>query len=214
MKLQRNLFLAAALLPVYFGTHLQAQVADPSKPDDKAAAPDPSQMMATIMELAKPGENHKILEATVGTWNYKVKWWMNPQAPPMESSGTCVTKAVMDGRYFVSDTVGKMSMPGPDGKPADMEFRGMGTEGFDNAKKKYVASWIDNMGTGIMLMEGTYDPGAKAITYLGDEEPAPGLKMKVRQVVKTIDQNHRTIEFYETFGGNEAKTMEITYTRS
>ena len=65
-----------------------------------------------------------------------------------------------------------------------------------------------------MMMEGTYDPTAKAVTYTGEEEPMPGMKIKVRQVVKVMDNDHRSIEFYEDRGGTEVKTMEITYTRS
>jgi len=175
---------------------------------------DPGQMMATMMQLAQPGEGHKIFADAVGTWSYKVKWWMSPDAPPMESSGTMKTRSVMDGRYFISEHQGKMSMPGADGKMMDMSFQGMGTEGYDNAKKKYVASWIDNMGTGIMLMEGTYDPAAKTLTYTGEEEPMPGMKMKIKQVVKIGDKDHRSIEFFEMHGDQEVKTMEISYNRA
>jgi hypothetical protein len=191
-----------------------AQETAAPKPEEKAGGGNESQMMAAMMELAKPGENHKILEATTGSWSYKVKWWMDPAAPPVESSGTTTTKSVMDGRYFISEHTGKMTMPGADGKMTDAIFQGIGTEGYDNAKKKFVASWIDNMGTGIMMMEGTYDSAAKTLTYLGEEQPMPGMKMKVRQVVKYTDKDHHTIEFFEDRGGTEVKTMEITYTRS
>jgi len=186
-----------------------------AKPDEKPAggAPDP-QMMASMMEMAKPNENHKVLEKEIGSWNYKVKWWMSPQAPPMESTGTTSTKSVMDGRYIISEHTGKMSMPGPDGKMMDSDFKGIGTEGYDNAKKKYVASWIDNMGTGIMLMEGTYDPASKTLTYLGEEEPMPGMKFNVRQSVTYADKDHHKMEFFEVHGGKEIKVMEIVYERS
>ena len=205
----KSLYLTAALAGLAWASATFAQDAA-----QKPAGGDEAQMMATMMEMAKPNDNHKILAAGVGSWSYKVKWWMNPSAPPMESTGTMKTRSVMDGRYFISEHDGQMSMPGPDGKMMEMSFKGMGTEGYDNAKKKYVASWIDNMGTGIMLMEGTYDPATKSLTYLGEEEPMPGMKMKVRQVVKTIDDNHRMIEFYEVHDGGETKTMEITYDRS
>lgn len=132
----------------------------------------------------------------------------------MESAGTCSTKSVMDGRYFISEHTGKMSMPGPDGKLMDSPFLGIATEGYDNAKKKFVASWIDNMGTGIMMMEGTYDPAAKTMTYIGEEEPMPGMKFKMRQAVKYTDKDHHTMEYYEVHGDAEAKVMEIVYTRS
>jgi len=192
-----------------------ALAGSPSFAQDATNKPDDSQMMAAMMQLAQPGDNHKILATGVGSWTYKVKWWMSPDAPPMESTGTTSCKAVMGGRYFISEHTGKMSMPGADGKPAEMEFKGMGTEGYDNAKKKFVASWIDNMGTGIMLMEGTYDPATKCLTYIGDETPMPGMTMKVRQAVKIIDNDHRVIEFFEDRGGaSQTKTMEITYTRS
>jgi hypothetical protein len=89
----------------------------------------------------------------------------------------------------------------------------METAGYDNAKKKFVSSWVDNMGTGIMLSEGTYDPATKTITYTSEEEPMPGVKMKVRELLKLTDQDHHTFEFYEDRGGTEVKTMEITSTR-
>jgi len=175
---------------------------------------DDPQMMATMMAMASPGENHKILEATTGSWTYKGKWWMHPDDPPLEYSGTTTTKSLMDGRYFASEHSGKMSMPGQDGKMMEMEFKGLATEGYDNAKKKFIASWIDNMGTGIMMMEGTYDPAAKTVTYLGEEEPVPGTKFKVRQTVTYIDKDHHKMEFYEVHGGEEVKVMAIEYARS
>jgi len=169
--------------------------------------------MAMMMELSKPGENHKLLEGTVGTWTYSVKWWMSPEAAPSESTGTSVARAVMGGRYVITDHTGKMQMPGADGKMMDMEFKGMAVEGYDNAKKKFVSSWIDNMGTGIMNSEGTYDPAAKTFTYNAEYEMMPGVKTKMREVIKVTDANHRTFEFYEDRGGKEVKTMEINYTR-
>jgi hypothetical protein len=138
---------------------------------------------------------------------------MNPEAPPSESSGTSVTRSIMDGRYLVSDHTGKIQMPGPDGKMVDLEFKGMAIEGYDNAKKKYVASWIDNMGTGIMNLEGTYNPADKALTYYAEYEPMPGMKMKIREVLTKMDNDHHRMEFFEDRGGKDVKTMQIDYTR-
>ncbi len=174
---------------------------------------DPAKMMAMMTEMAKPGDNHKMLQEGTGTWAYHVKWWMSPEAPPSESSGTASVRSVMGGRYVVGDHSGKMQMPGPDGKMADAEFKGMSVEGYDNAKQKFVAAWIDNMGTGIMRMEGTYDEGTKTLTYRAEYEMMPGMKTKLREVIKFTDKDHRTASFFEERGGNEVKTMEITYTR-
>ena len=159
---------------------------------------------AEMMELAKPGENHKLLAEGVGNWTYTLKWWMDPSAAPSESSGIAVTKEVLGGRYFISEHTGKMM---------DMEFKGIATEGYDNVKKKFVSSWVDNMSTGIMLSEGTYDAASKTFTYRTEYEMMPGMKTKIRETIKITDQDHRTFEFYENRGGTEVKTMEINYTR-
>jgi hypothetical protein len=175
--------------------------------------PDEGAMMAMMMELAKPGDNHKLINEGAGNWSYKVKAWMSPDAPPSEGSGTSVGRSVLGGRFLVTDHTGKFQMPGPDGKMMDMDFKGMALEGYDNVKKKFVASWVDNMGTGIMNSEGTYDSATKTLTYTSEYEPMPGMKMKVRQVMKFTDNDHRTMEFFEVRGDKEVKTMEISYLR-
>jgi hypothetical protein len=138
---------------------------------------------------------------------------MVPNAPPTKSSGTSVTKPIMEGRFFVTDVTGHMKMPGPDGKPKDVTFKGTGMDGYDNVKKKFVSSWGDNMGTGIMLSEGDYDPATKTFTYTSEYEAIPGMKTKIRETVKIADKDHHTFEWYEDRGGQEVKTLEINYTR-
>jgi hypothetical protein len=206
--------LAAALITL--PSFAQGQTPSPAAgPATASGQPSQAEMMAKMMELAKLNENHKLLAGLAGTWTYDIKMWMNPDpnAPPQQSKGTAVRKSMMDGRYFVMDVTGKMEMPGPDGKKKEMTFKGMGVEGYDNAKQKFISSWIDNMGTGIMMSEGTYDPATKAFTYTSEIEMIPGMKQKVREVIKLVDNNHHTFEWYEDRGGQEAKTMEINYTR-
>lgn len=169
--------------------------------------------MKMMMELAKLNENHKLLADTAGTWSYIVKMWMDPKGNPSESKGTAVRKAVMDGRYVTGDYSGSFKMPGADGKMKDMNFKGMSMDAYDNVKKKFVSGWVDNMGTGIMITEGTYDPATKSITYTGEFEMAPGMKSKVREVVKLTDKTHMSMEYYEDRGQGEAKSMEINYTK-
>jgi Protein of unknown function (DUF1579) len=190
--------------------------ASPGAAAPAAGQPNPAEMMKQMMELSKLNENHKLLASLDGTWNYNIKFWMNPDpnAKPQESKGTAVRKSVMDGRYFVEDVSGKMQMPGPDGKMTDIPFKGMGMEGYDNVKKKFVASWVDNMGTGIEFSEGTYDPATKTFTYTAEMEPVPGMKTAVREVIKIADKDHMSLEWYENQGGQEKKTMEINYTRA
>jgi len=189
------------------------QVAAPAQPG--TGQPSAADMMKQMMELSKVNENHKLLSSLDGNWDYSIKFWMNPDpnAKPQESKGTATRKSIMGGRYVMMDVSGKMQMPGEDGKMKDMMFKGMGMEGYDNVKKKFVASWIDNMGTGIEFSEGTYDPATKSFTYTSEMEPVPGMKTAVREVIKVADNNHMSLEWYENQGGQEKKTMEINYTK-
>ena len=195
-----------------------ATVSAPSaaQPVTATGQPNPQEMMKQMIEMSKLNENHKLLSSLDGSWNYTIKMWMNPDpnAKPQESKGTATRKTVMVGRYVMMDVAGKLQMPGEDDKMKDVQFKGMGLEGYDNLKKKFVASWVDNMGTGIQFSEGTYDPATKSFTYTSEVEPAPGMKIPVREVIKIDDNNHMSLEWYENHGGQEKKTMEIHYTRS
>lgn len=196
------------------------QVPVPANPAGGPATGQPSaadmqKMMEQMMEMSKLNENHKLLSSLDGNWDYTIKFWMNPDpnAKPQESKGTAVRKSIMGGRYCTMDVSGDMQMPGPDGKMKTMQFKGMGLEGYDNVKKKFVASWIDSMGTGIEFSEGTYDPATKTFTYTMEMEPMPGMKTQVREVIKIADNSHMMLEWYENQGGQEKKTMEINYTK-
>jgi hypothetical protein len=169
--------------------------------------------MKQMMEMSKLNENHKILGQTTGSFTYTTKVWMDPSGKPTESTGTATRESIMDGRYVRGEYRGKFKMPGPDGKMTDMNFIGMSMDGYDNMKKKFVSGWIDNMGTGIMTMEGTYDAATKTFTYTGEEEMMPGMKSKVREVIKMTDATHMMLEYYQDSGQGETKTMEINYTK-
>ena len=178
--------------------------------------PDHQEMMKQMMEMSKLNENHKLLSDMNGNWNFAIKMWMNPDpnAKPQESKGTATRKSAMGGRYVMMDVTGKMQMPGEDGKMKDVQFKGMGIEGYDNAKKKFVSSWIDNMSTGIQSSEGSYDPASKTFTFTSVIEMMPGMRTPIREVLKMTDKDHMMMEWYETRGGQEKKTMEIAYTRA
>ena len=183
-----------------------------SAPATTTASPNEAEMMKQMMELAKLTENHKLLADLAGSWSTSVKM-MEPGQEPSVSKGNVTYKSIMNGRYFIGDHAGSMKMPGADGKMKDFAFKGMSIDGYDNVKQKFISSWMDNLGTGIMTMEGTYDPATKTFTYTGETEMVPGMKTPVRAVVKITDKNHHTFEWYENRGGQETKTLEISYTR-
>jgi hypothetical protein len=220
--MKKVMSLTTVVFATFIATSLFAQTSAESPPGSASAVttatgqPNPQEMMKQMMQLSQTNENHKLLGSMDGNWNYTIKFWMNPDpnAPPQESKGTATRKSIMGGRFVMMDVNGKMQMPGPDGKMKDLQFKGMGIEGYDNVKNKFVGSWIDNMGTSISLAEGTYDPASKTFTFTSEMEPVPGMKTPVREVLKVTDNNHMMLEWYENRGGQEKKTMEIAYTRA
>ena len=190
---------------------LTAALAPQEKPKEAkpaAASKMDDEMMAKMMAMGAPGAEHKVLAAREGKWTYTMKWWMVPDAAPVESTGTSDAKMIFDGRYLTEEYKGEsMGMP----------FNGHATSGFDNTKKKYVSTWIDNMSTAITTMEGSYDAATKTFAWKGEgPDPVAGKYMPMRMVDKMVDANKGTTEFYSTDAksGKEFKSMEMTYTRA
>src|SRR5262249_46259218 len=99
-----------------------------------------------------------------------------------------------------------------DNKP----FEGTGLLGYDNAKKMFVSTWADNMGTGIMYTEGPWDAASKSIKLTGKMvDPTTGQECSVREVMTFIDDKNQKMEMFVTPAGapKEMKMMEIKYTR-
>src|ERR1043165_7932011 len=102
-------------------------------------------MMEAWMKASTPGDAHKKLDNMVGTWDVTVKSWMAPGEPPMESTGTAMNQWVLGGRWMEEKFTGSfMGMP----------FQGIGYTGYDNIKKQYVGTWMDNMTTAMMGSRG------------------------------------------------------------
>ena len=91
-----------------------------------------------------------------------------------------------------------------------MPFEGISTLAYDNAKKVFVNTWIDNMGTGIMSMEGTYDSVNNVINFSGKStDPITGKDCTMRQTFTQVDDNTQKMEMWDDMYGSERKSMEM-----
>jgi hypothetical protein len=180
-----------------------------SKTEEPMHAPvDSATMMKNWMAYSTPGEMHKMMAGWDGTWDGDITMWHAPGAPPETSKGTAVNKMIMGGRYQESIHTGNMM---------GMPFEGKSTMAYDNAKKTFISTWVDNMGTGIMTMEGKWDDATKSITQTGKcVDPSAGTdkEMDVRQVLKVVDDKNHVFEMYGPGpDGKEFKMMEIKMTK-
>jgi hypothetical protein len=166
---------------------------------------DPQAMMEMYKKMAAPGEPHKLFATLAGSWTTTNKEWMEPGKPPTESTGTAEMKMLLDGRFLYQEFTGNMM-----GQP----FSGVGIDAYDNMTKKYTTAWMDTMGTGIFLMEGTASADGKTITLKGSHPEPGGGKMTHRAVWKIVDDNTQIFDMYGTHHGEkEMKVLEITYNR-
>ena len=164
-------------------------------------------MQARMQEFTTVNENHKALEALVGSWKTNVKFWMDPKGAPEESEGTSEGKMIMGGRFLEQTFTGTAM-----GQP----FEGRGIYGYDNLRKEYTVIWLDNMATGIMISAGKYDPTNKTLTEVGSMScPITNEAHRWYRAVTTLtDVDHYTYETYmKDKDGTEFKAMLITYTR-
>ncbi len=161
--------------------------------------------MKAWMSYMTPGEVHKMLARYDGEWNEEVSMWMAPGAPPTMSKAVAKNEMIMGGRYQLSRAKGEMM---------GMPFEGMSTLGFDNAKKLFTSTWIDNFGTGTMALTGTWEAATKTINLSGKMvDPMTGNDQTVRQTFRFIDLNNQVIEMFVVVNGAEFKTMSIKLTR-
>jgi hypothetical protein len=188
-------------------TEDSSKTAGTAKTEAPAAPMDSASMMKAWQEYMTPGEMHKLLASMDGIWEGEVSMWMAPGAPPSKSMATATNKMIYNGLY--QESVNKGSFEG-------MPFEGKSIWGYDNARKKFVSSWIDNMGSGIMNMEGDYDAASKTFTFTGTStNPMTGKKCDIREIIKIVDANTQVMEMYgpDIATGKEYKTMEIVSKR-
>lgn len=174
--------------------------------DQTPTAKDSAAMMKAWTDYMTPGPAHNMLAKADGEWVAEMTMWMTPDAPPQKSTATSTNKMIMGGRYQHTTVKGDFG---------GMPFEGISTVGYDNSKKKFISTWLDNMGTGIMVMEGTWDSVNNVVNFSGTQtDPITGKECTMREVFKQVDANTQLMEMYATYpGGKEYKSMEITYRR-
>jgi hypothetical protein len=177
-----------------------------AKDASPAAMPDSAAMMKAWQDYMTPGDMHKWMEKTNGTWEGEVTQWMDPKAPPTKATAKNVQSSALGGRYVIGKfTSTMMGMP----------FEGVSTMGYDNAKKMFTSTWMDNLGTGIVHMSGTYDETTKTLNLKGHQtDPMTGKDTDIREEMTMIDNDSYSMSMYGTGAdGKEMKFMEGVFKR-
>ena len=172
--------------------------------DAKKAAGD--ETIKALENAMTPGEGQKKLEPLIGTFDVKVRAWLDPAKPPIESSATAVDTWVLGGRYVQQMLAGYIG-----GEP----WSGISYAGYDNVTKKYVSAYMDTGSTGMEWYTGTLDADGvhgRMTATIADEVTG---KPKTLELRLTIAANgDRVTELWQADGtGKMSKVLEFQFTR-
>jgi hypothetical protein len=194
------LFIATLLVFAAVGALAQDTPPPPPPMDDA---------MMKFIEAMSPNDNHKKLEAFAGNWDIASTFWMDgPDKPPMTEKGGARITWALGGRFLRQEFKGTFM-----GMPMD----GLGFLGYDNLKKAYTMSWMDNTSTAISTATGQFDEAGTDLTLNGKmDDPITGeLNMDVKYVFRKSDRDRYVFEMHQVPAkGPSVKMGEMVYTRS
>jgi hypothetical protein len=172
---------------------------------DKQAA-EMKAMWEAMEKASAPGDEHRMLNPMIGTFDTVLRFYAAPGAPPSESTGVSDSRWILGGRYVEQRFKGT-SM----GQP----FEGLGYTAYDKMKKQYVSTWMDSMSTGIMTSTGSALEGGKSWKFTGTmDDPMSGTSTKTEQTINVVSNDKHVFEMWAPGpDGKSFKMMEIVYTR-
>jgi hypothetical protein len=171
-----------------------------------ATKPDSATIAKAWKDYATPSKAHEMLAKDNGTWDAELTFWSPDNPQEMKSTATVTYKMIMGGKYQEGTYSGDMF---------GMPFEGKGTVAFDNATEEFISTWIDNMGTGMMVTRGKYDETSKTSTFYGEMvDPVTKKPKKVKEIITYIDDNNQKMEMFDVLeNGKEFKSMQVVSKR-
>jgi hypothetical protein len=154
-----------------------------------------------LAQVPTPGPEYDIFEKDLGDWDVEITNYA--MGKPEVTNGT-ESNRMMGGFWMISNFQGNMM---------GLDFKGHGTHGYDSEAKKYIGSWMDSLGPGVMQMTGEYDKEKETLTLVG-MAPGPDMKPAKHRLVTAYKDGKRTMTMYITpKDGEEAKFMQMVYTK-
>ena len=163
--------------------------------------------MEAMAQAAAPGPHHKFLEQLAGSWEITNRIYMaGPDGPALESKSSQEQRMILGGRFLQGEVRGELM---------GMTHEGQGTYGYDNVKRQFVATWLDNTSTALLTMRGSLDQTGKILTLYGTMDDAmTGERDKmIKYVLTVVDENTYTFGIFDLVAGENYKVVESTYTR-
>ena len=154
--------------------------------------------------MPQPSPEHDIIQKNVGVWDVQCRFFMAPDAPPMETTGMDTITAI--GPFW---NVGQF-----EAEFMGMPFKGASQLGYLPDEKCYVSTWIDAMSTFLFVLKGNFDDSGKILSLSGmAPNPADGTMVPQRVEHEFVDDDNHKMRMYMTLEQGEIKTFEMDYSR-
>jgi len=178
---------------------LVAAPQDPGEQADAGMEMDPA-MMAEMMRMAMPCQEHAELMRGAGEWEMSYRMRMAPEAPWMDATGSMTARPILDGRYLLEEQ--EFTFMG-------MPMKGVSITGFDNSTGEYTSMWADNMSTWWISSRGKKnDQGA--IDFRGTMKDAAG-ERPFRMEILHVSEDEMTLRMFDTIPPQgEVEVMQVT----
>ena len=156
------------------------------------------------MEMPKPAKEHAWLRRLVGEWTYDGEMSMGPEQH--KSSGTETIRAFGD-LWTVGEMTGQM--PGSDQKSMSVI-----TLGYDQAKKKFVGSFVSDMMDSMWVYEGTLKGDVLTLDTRGPSFKGDGSLADYQDIVEVKSDDEYVLSS-QTKGddGSWTQFMSMTFKR-
>lgn len=164
--------------------------------------------MNQLLDFSRPGPNHEILNRLCGEWNFQ-------DAKLSFVKGTLTRKPIYDGRFFEVQIVGgKLQLPVANGQMKEDNYQSRQLEGYDNPRQAFVMVSVNNhIGSDIQMQTGQFDAAKNEFTFEWEDMLVPQHTTSNKQVLKIVDNNHYTEEYFEVQEGKMVKVRQLNYER-
>ena len=134
----------------------------------------------------EPQKEHEWLARLLGDWTFETEAIVEPGKPPAKFSGKETVRS-LGGLWVLCDGEGEM--------PGGSTGLTIMTLGYDQAKKRFVGSFIGSMMTNMWIYEGSLDAAGKVLT-LDTEGPSmtgDGKTTKYTDVIEIKSDDTRVL---------------------
>lgn len=132
--------------------------------------------------MAHPSD---VFEDDVGTWDVEMTFTPAPGAASTVTRARSVHRRIGRGRWLVADLVTEGG-----------DFAGHGVYGYDEVRRCYVSTWVDDLRPFLVIGEGEWDPAARTMTF-HTRATVGGAPVTWREVTTRIDADTHRFEHWK-----------------